>query len=57
MIKSVRFFAAALAVTAVVAGQFAMIGEANASRRPHCGAIPVPGQPGVEIIVCSTARV
>lgn len=48
-----------LAVTLVLAGavavQFAVVGEAQA-KRAKCFATPVPGQPGVSIVTCTTIR-
>jgi hypothetical protein len=29
---------------------------AHAARRPHCAAVPVPGQPGTFVIKCSVQR-
>jgi hypothetical protein len=39
-----------------VTGAFVAAPSASAARRPHCAAIPVAGQPGTFVVVCSTAR-
>jgi len=51
----VRSLAAALALSTLMIGQFAVVGEAQA-RSAKCFATPVPGQPGVEIVTCTTRR-
>jgi hypothetical protein len=44
-----------LAVIAVVAGQFAIVGTAEA-KRPKCASVAVPGHPGTFVLTCSTKR-
>ena len=49
-----------VAVIAVLATPFLGATDAQArggsGKRPHCSAQPVPGQPGVRIVTCTTAR-
>lgn len=49
-----RTLAATLAIAATLGSAFLAF-DAEA-KRAKCGAIPVAGQPGVYIVVCSTAR-
>ncbi|HET9651297.1 MAG TPA: hypothetical protein VFP36_03870 [Usitatibacter sp.] len=50
-----RGLLAALMVAGVIAGQFAIIGNAEA-KRAKCTSVPVAGHPGTFIAVCSTRR-
>ena len=50
-----RVLAVAAALSGAVLMQFAVVGEAQA-KRAKCFATPVPGQPGVEIVTCTTIR-
>ncbi|HET9580355.1 MAG TPA: hypothetical protein VFP44_21185 [Usitatibacter sp.] len=53
--KKSRGLLAALMVAGMIAGQFAVIGTAEA-RSAKCASVPVAGSPGTFIIVCSTKR-
>ena len=50
-----RSLVAALFVAATLAGSFAVVGAAEA-KRPQCYSVPVPGQPGTYIVICTTTR-
>ncbi|HET9578813.1 MAG TPA: hypothetical protein VI139_06520 [Gemmatimonadales bacterium] len=50
-----RGLVAALMIAGVIAGQFAVIGSAEA-RRAKCASVPVPGHAGTFVVVCSTKR-
>ena len=54
-LKLSKGFAAALALAGILAGQFAIVSQAQA-RSTHCAAVPIPGQPGHYIVRCSTSR-
>jgi hypothetical protein len=45
-----------LAVLVAIGGQLTLPLMAHASRRPHCVAVPVPGQPGASVIRCTVQR-
>lgn len=49
-----RRIAASFAVIAALAGSLAV--TTAEAKRAQCSAIPVPGQPGHFIVVCSTTR-
>lgn len=51
-----RGLVAALMIAGVIAGQFAVIGDAEAKKRAKCFSAPVPGHPGTFIVTCSTRR-
>ncbi|HWH39827.1 MAG TPA: hypothetical protein VNU21_08305 [Usitatibacter sp.] len=44
-----------LAAIAVIAGQFAIVGVAEA-KSAKCSAVAVPGSPGTFVVTCSTRR-
>jgi len=44
-----------LAAIALVAGQFAIVGVAEA-KAAKCASVAVPGSPGTFVITCSTKR-
>jgi hypothetical protein len=50
-----RSLLAALFVAGTLAGSLAVVGTAEA-KRPQCYAVPVPGQPGTSIVICTTTR-
>lgn len=50
-----RIMISLIAVTSLTVGQFAMMDVAMA-KSAHCSAVPVPGQPGHYIVICSRAR-
>lgn len=50
-----RGLIAALMVAGVIAGQFAVVGNAEA-KRAKCASVPVPGHAGTFVVVCSTRR-
>jgi hypothetical protein len=50
--KTISILTAAMIVASVMAG---VATEAQA-KRAKCAAVPVPGQPGVKIVTCTTAR-
>jgi hypothetical protein len=50
-----RGLVAALMVAGLIAGQFAVIGSAEA-KAAKCFATAVPGSPGTFVITCSTKR-
>ena len=54
MKTSIRTVAAAFAVVATIASAF--VTTSVQAKRPHCSAVPVPGQPGHYIVVCSRSR-
>lgn len=50
-----RILLSLVAVTTLAIGQIATM-DAALAKRPHCGAVPVPGQPGHFTVICSSAR-
>ena len=54
MKTSIRTVAATLALIATVASLF--VAAPVQAKSAHCSAVPVPGQPGHYIVVCSRAR-
>jgi hypothetical protein len=54
MKTSIRTISATLAVIATVAGLF--VAAPVQAKSAHCSAVPVPGQPGHFIVVCSRVR-
>ena len=54
MKTSIRTAAATLAIIASVASLF--VAAPVQAKSAHCSAVPVPGQPGHYIVVCSRAR-
>ncbi|HET9653635.1 MAG TPA: hypothetical protein VFP36_15655 [Usitatibacter sp.] len=50
-----RGLVAALMVVGIIAGQFAVVGSAEA-KRAKCTSVPVPGHPGTFVATCSTHR-
>jgi hypothetical protein len=45
-----------LAVLVAIGGELTLPLMAHASRRPHCAAVPVPGQPGTSVVRCTVQR-
>ena len=54
MKTTIRTVAATLAIIATVAGFF--VATPVQAKSAKCSAVPVPGQPGHYIVVCSRAR-
>jgi hypothetical protein len=45
-----------LAVIIALGAEMMLPLMAQAARRPHCAAVPVPGQPGTSVIRCTVQR-